>query len=68
MQNIVNNYYICESYLTSRRLQLFLVKRYFYRTLKRIFYKKFLNFQNFENLLKFQYNYIPILSSLVKVV
>lgn len=39
MQNIVNNYYIYESYLTSRRLQLFLVKRYFYRTLKRIFYK-----------------------------
>lgn len=39
MQNIINNYYICESYLTSRRLQLFLVKRYFYRTLKRIFYR-----------------------------
>lgn len=63
MQNIANNYYICETYITSRRLQLFLVKRYFYRTFKRIFY-----FQNFENLLKFQYNYIPILFSLVKVV
>lgn len=39
MQNIANNYYICETYLTSRRLQLFLVKRYFYKTLKRIFYR-----------------------------
>lgn len=33
MQNIADNYYIYEPYLiSSRLLQLFLIKRYFYRT------------------------------------